>query len=451
MTISRSVAAISASSSIWRSSVRLSRSPTWGSRSTRSSPSRTDLRGNSPSSSPSRQTTRCGTERIGTSVQIVRWPVRKLVRVGRPSSRAASSARTSASASVVASAPATAASRSTSSSSRCSSARCHASRPAVAVSASAAAAIAAVQPPTVIGLRIRVERRLQAVDQLREAAGEVDRPALDVVEREHAAEQPLLLVGHRDAEQHAVQARAPGAGGQLVELEGRAMGGVEPPADPRLRDPLLHARDVVVVEPEAPAHRLAVGEIEHLRGGQALVGELEQARDEAEHRVGLSQRAVGEADAQVGRAQLLRQVLELVVLGRDLAGAERRADQRRERLDVRAHDDHVARLERRVLGELVQDRVAQHLDLAGAAVAGVDLDAAVAAELEPLVGLTGERRAGRWAVGAHVGLDAREQRAGRGGRSRGGGRRPRAGRRRAAARARPGPRRRAAGWPAARA
>ena len=64
----------------------------------RSSPSRGARRGKTPSSRPSRQTTRCGTERIGTSVQIVRWPVRKLARVGRPCRRSASSARTSASA-----------------------------------------------------------------------------------------------------------------------------------------------------------------------------------------------------------------------------------------------------------------------------------------------------------------------------------------------------------------
>ena len=53
-------------------------------------------RGTTPSSIPSRQTTRCGTDRIGMSVQTVRWPVRKFARVGRPRSRSASSARISA-------------------------------------------------------------------------------------------------------------------------------------------------------------------------------------------------------------------------------------------------------------------------------------------------------------------------------------------------------------------
>ena len=86
-------------------------------------------------------------------------------------------------------------------------------------------------------------------------------------------------------------------------------------------------------------------------------------------------------------------------------------DQRREDLDIGAHDDDVARLERRVVGEQVQDRVAHHLDLAGAAVAGVHLQAAIVRlEQHALVGRAGERQARRRAVGANVGLDPAEQR-----------------------------------------
>ena len=241
----------------------------------------------------------------------------------------------------------------------------------------------------------RVDRRSQAIDELGEAAGEVDRAALDVVERQHALEQPLVVLAHRDAEQHAVEPGLPRAAGQLIELERPAVRGVEPPADAARAHPLLQAPEVVVVEVEAPADGLAVGEVEHLRGGQPLAGELDQPGDDAEHRVGLPQRAVGEPHAQVGRRAL--EGLDLVV-----TGAERRLDQWRERLDVRAHHDHVARLERRVVGKQVQDRVAQHLDLAGAAVAGVDLDAAV----------HGVRAA---AVLAHVFLYPGEQRVGAGG------------------------------------
>ena len=184
------------------------------------------------------------------------------------------------------------------------------------------------------------------------------------------------------------------------ELERLAVRGVEAPADAAVGHPLLDAREVVVVEPEAPAHGLAVGQVEHLRGGQALAGEVDQAVDHAEDRVRLAQRAVCQLHAQVGRAELGWEGIDVVVLVRHLAGAERRLDQRREGLDVRAHDDHVARLERRVVGEQVEDRVAQHLDLAGAAVAGVDLDAAVG-------GVEGEGGAGR--VGPDVLLHAREE------------------------------------------
>ena len=145
------------------------------------------------------------------------------------------------------------------------------------------------------------------------------------------------------------------------------------------------------------------------------LGEVEQLGDDAEHRVGLAQRAVGEADAQVGRAQLLRERSELVLVLDHLAGAERGLDERRERLDVRAHHDHVARLQGVVLLQQVEDRVAQDLDLSRAAVAGVDLHAAVArGERRPGVGGAGEREAGWGAVGAHVGLDAAEERVGGG-------------------------------------
>ena len=84
---------------------------------------------------------------------------------------------------------------------------------------------------------------------------------------------------------------------------------------------------------------------------------------------------------------------------------EGRRDDRRERLDVGAHDEHVARLERRVVGEQADDDLAQHLDLAGAAVAGVHLHAAVA---------VGERRrVGRDAVVGEVVLEPAEQGVGR--------------------------------------
>ena len=244
----------------------------------------------------------------------------------------------------------------------------------------ASAAVAIACDPLAHGLgRVEdVDRVLQAVDELGEPAGEVDGEALDVVDGQDALEQPVALLRHRHADEHAVEARLPGPGGEVLELVRAAVLGVEPPADAAVGDPVADAREVLVLEAEAPAHGLPVGEVEHVGGGQAAAGEVEQLGDDAEHRVGLAQRSVGEADAQVGRAQLVREGRELVVFVDHLAGAERRLDERRERLDVRAHHDHVARLQRVVLLEQVEDRVAQDLDLARAAVAGVDLDAAVA-------------------------------------------------------------------------
>ena len=259
--------------------------------------------------------------------------------------------------------------------------------------ASAAVAIACDPLAHRLGRVEGVDRGLQAVDELGHAAREVDGEALDVVDRQHALEQPVALLGHRHADEHAVEARLPGPGGQVLRACRGAVRGVEAPADAAVGDPVADAREVLVLEAEAPAHGLAVGEVEHVRGGQAAAGEVEQLGDDAEHRVGLAQRAVGEADAQVGRAQLVGERLELVVVD-DLAGAEGGLDQRRERLDVRAHHDHVARLQRVVLLQQVEDRVAQDLDLARAAVAGVDLDAAVGG-VERRAGVGGARAAGR--------------------------------------------------------
>ena len=60
-----------------------------------SSPSAIRCRGKVASSTPSRQITRCGTERIGSIVHMVSVPVRKFARVARPLNASASRARTS--------------------------------------------------------------------------------------------------------------------------------------------------------------------------------------------------------------------------------------------------------------------------------------------------------------------------------------------------------------------
>ena len=63
------------------------------------------------------------------------------------------------------------------------------------------------------------DRRGEAVDELGEAAGELDVAAVDVVERQHAVDEAEVVLGHRHAEQQAVEAGLPRVVGAVVELE----------------------------------------------------------------------------------------------------------------------------------------------------------------------------------------------------------------------------------------
>ena len=269
----------------------------------------------------------------------------------------------------------------------------------------------------------RLHRLTHAGDQLREPAGELDRPAVDIVEREHSGEQPLAVLGHRHAQQQPVQPGPPGAALHLLQLVRGAVRSVQPPADPSLRDPASEPGDVVVVEPEAAADRAAVSQVQHLRGRQPLLGQVQQLRHDAQHRVGLAQRPVGQPNPEVDRCPGVgaRRPAAVgsgpaaggVVVHRRLPGAEGGLDQRRERLDVRAHDDHVPGLQRRVVRQRVEDRVTDDLHLARPAVAGVDLDAAVVCFQErPVLGRPGKRHARCAAVVPDVLLDPAEQRDG---------------------------------------
>src|SRR3954471_18210600 len=106
---------------------------------------------------------------------------------------------------------------------------------------------------------------------------------------------------------------------------------VEAPADSRLRNPVLEPREVVVIESEPPPYGLAIRKIEHLRSGQPLFGEVEQLSNDSEHGVRLAQRPVREPDAQINWPVLGAEHFGSVARRRNLARAERRPDERRER------------------------------------------------------------------------------------------------------------------------
>ena len=60
---------------------------------------------------------------------------------------------------------------------------------------------------------------VNSVDQFGKAPGEGDVAAVDVVEREHAADERLVVLGHADAEQQAVETGTPRVRREDVELE----------------------------------------------------------------------------------------------------------------------------------------------------------------------------------------------------------------------------------------
>jgi len=214
------------------------------------------------------------------------------------------------------------------------------------VGAVVAEAAVAVRSPAEQAMQRRGARPRQPVAQRR-----VDRQARGLVV--HRLLEPGRRLAGRRGQRHQ-WLRPPGGGRLLAQQRDDARDGgrpagarapgdhaespqhsVQAPADTAARDPVLDARQVVVVEAKAPADRLAVGEVEDLRGGHTAAGELQEPGDDAEHGVGLTQRAVGQAHPQVGRAQRCRQFL-LVLLVDDLPRAERGVDERRERLDVGA-------------------------------------------------------------------------------------------------------------------
>ena len=139
---------------------------------------------------------------------------------------------------------------------------------------------------------------------------------------------------HGDAEQQPVDPGPPGSLGEAVESPGGAVCSVQSPAGVGAHGPVAQLLEVVIGEREERADRWFAGEVEQLGRRSPARGEVEQLSQQDEQRVGLAQRPVGEPHPQPrGR------------MGAGLvAHAEARGDERRERLDVRAHDQDVARL-----------------------------------------------------------------------------------------------------------
>ena len=268
-----------------------------GSRAVRSSPSRSMWRGKLPSSSPSRHTTRCGTERIGTSVQTVRWPGAE-VGPRRPALQAVGHHRphiVTAEPTGLTSSPVVA-SRPARRGAAASWARCQLSRVVVARHRVGDARQVSAQRRSVPSGEV-IERRSQAVHELGEAPGQLDVAAVDVVEGEDPAEEPLALLGHGHAQQYAVEPRLPGVRSDAGRA-GTARGARRrsPSARPA---PLTHSSTrnrSSSLKPEPAADRLAARQVEHLGRRDPAPWRDRAPRPDADDRIGLPERAVGQPD-----------------------------------------------------------------------------------------------------------------------------------------------------------
>jgi hypothetical protein len=107
-----------------------------------------------------------------------------------------------------------------------------------------------------------------------------------------------------------------------------------------------------------------------MRSRSSSVNRNRQCGDGGQQQVGLAQRPVGEPGPQpvAGVPGLVAVVVSQPERGRDQGGVV---------LDVRAHDQHVARFERRIVSEQADEHLAEHFDLPFRAVAGVDLQGSV--------------------------------------------------------------------------
>ena len=165
---------------------------------------------------------------------------------------------------------------------------------------------------------------------------------------------------------------------------------VQPPTGPRTARPNARTARVVFAEREPSPDRDGRGES---RISLAVIRPRSGRQAARQRRAGDSSRcATGRRAGRAGR-------------GRDgsrpkvqVGEPERRLDERREGLDVRAHDEGCRAARAGVVGGETDEHVTEDFDLPGRAVAGVDLDAPVV-----LADGSGPRLvAGGWVVGGEI-------------------------------------------------
>ena len=214
--------------------------------------------------------------------------------------------------------------------------------------------------------------RIEAVEQQRELAERIRRQPAglaiggDVLPR-WAVEADGI------AEQQAAQAEQPGVRcGVAVyrQAEPRALFAVQRPAHIGRIQPQAQRGDIAFAERKARPQRRHVEQREHVAEGQPPVRQTEQQVERTQQRVEILLPAVGEAVRQAAR----------VVAG---VATEHRMHQRRIEIDVRHHDDDVARRQRGVGGKGGEQAVVEDFDFAQRTVRDLEAQRTIDRRIEP--------------------------------------------------------------------
>ena len=181
--------------------------------------------------------------------------------------------------------------------------------------------------------------------------------------------EQLAVRRQGQTEEQPLEPEGPGVRVLGRQIEPRAHLPVQAPAHPALAHPGAQAREVALVETEAPGDGREREPVEHLGGAQPGGRQAQEAMDRREERVPRHQAPVGDRVGDGRRTPGLA--------AGPAPGSEDRLHVGGVGLDVRGHDDHVPGLESGQGLEQAEQPVVQDLDLPVGAVAGVDLDRAV--------------------------------------------------------------------------
>ncbi|MCY1416408.1 hypothetical protein D9M71_319140 [compost metagenome] len=170
---------------------------------------------------------------------------------------------------------------------------------------------------------------------------------------------------HGITQQHAAQAETPTVlfepGGQA---QARPLRGVKAPTNASALDPAVQRGQIVFADAEAGADCRHVQQVEHFADREAAVRQFEQVLKRDQQRLATTLALVCQGERDVARVVALQL-------------AEDGADMRRVSVDVRQHDDYIARAQSRVGAEAGQQLVVEDFHFTLRAVRDMEADRAV--------------------------------------------------------------------------